>query len=417
VGDGIRLYAGEFLTHPAGLELSMNWCGHACSYCFSNAMKPDRRADLSQIVGLISNFRHRTTREARLLQAQVPLLVSNHVDPFAGSNARQFEPIWELLLSQQVPITWQTRGAHKPQQAFLERVIRETPRSVWYISIPMLDDSIRRQVEPQAPSIDSRLALVDDLIAAGHVVTVGINPLSAEWLPDFRPLVDRLAAAGVWGVWAEVPYFSKRFKGNLTGAQRTAIGEDFIADCGERGRAVDRAHATAALAYAVSLGMQVFSTSMEDPSRFFDPYHEVYPRVMPYWHQVINAADATLEPGDTESLALITMAESLQVVEPLPELDWSEPLRHKRARRYREITQPYPGGPLPKQDAAGFWQMAWDDEIFAKSLGLLSYTRMAFAADIDGDVITPLLDDQGHRIVVYRREPFPHLYAPTPELA
>lgn len=35
-GDGIRAYAGEFLTSPAGLELSMNWCGHACTYCFAN---------------------------------------------------------------------------------------------------------------------------------------------------------------------------------------------------------------------------------------------------------------------------------------------------------------------------------------------------------------------------------------------
>jgi hypothetical protein len=67
VGDGIRLYAVEFLVSPAGLELSMSWCGHDCAYCFSNAMKPDRRADLQQITGLIANFRTRRTREALLL--------------------------------------------------------------------------------------------------------------------------------------------------------------------------------------------------------------------------------------------------------------------------------------------------------------------------------------------------------------
>jgi hypothetical protein len=117
-------------------------------------------------------------------------------------------------------------------------------------------------------------------------------------------------------------------------------------------------------------------------------------------------------------LAVITRADALQVVEPLPELDWSEPLRHKRARRYRELTQPYPGGPLPKQDAAGFWQMVWDDEIFAKSLGLLKFPRMAFAAIVHEDgSATPILDSDGHRLIVYRRKPLPNLYEHVPELA
>jgi hypothetical protein len=415
-GDGIRTYAGEFLLHPAGLELSMNWCGHACSYCFSNAMKPNRRADFRSVVGLLSAYRQRKSREARLLQAGVPMLVSNHVDPFAGTNAAQFEPIWELCVELGVPLTWQTRGAHKPQRAFLDRVVRETPRSVWYISIPMLDDEVRKQVEPHAPSIGSRLELIDQLVGAGHVVTVGVNPLCADWLPQFEPLIDRLAAAGVWGVWAEKLYMGKHFKGNISERDLDRIGREILADCGGKGRPVDRAHAIALRSYASSVGMQVFSAALEDPSSYFEPYHQLYPRVMPYWHQVINAADASLEEGDTEGFAVITLADAVSVMEPLMELDWSEPLRHSRARLYRELTQPYPGGPLPKQDVAGFWSMVWDEEAYAKGLGLLKYTRMAFAALIDGDEITPLLDEQGHRLVVYRRTPWPHLYAHVPEL-
>ena len=313
MGDGIRPYAGEFLVSPAGLELSMSWCSMDCSYCFSNAMKPNRRADLAQITGLIANFRTRRSREALLLQSGVPLLVSNHVDPFAGTNATQFEPIWELLVAQGIPITWQTRGAHKPQRAFLDRVIRETPRSVWYISIPMTDEGIRQRIEPRAPVLDSRFALIDDLIAAGHTVTVGINPISTAWLPDFRPLIDRLAAAGVWGVWVEPIYFSKAFKGNLRPDQIAALDPAFIAAAGDRGRPEDRLHAAAARAYALEVGMQSFSTSSSEPSRFFDPWHTIYPRVMPYWQQVINAADASLEPGDEESVAVITMADALSV--------------------------------------------------------------------------------------------------------
>jgi hypothetical protein len=172
--------------------------------CFANAFKPDRKADLSGIMGLLANYRTRSTREAKLLQAGVPMLVSNHVDPFAGTNAEQFEPIWELCMELQIPLTWQTRGAHKPQRPFLEKVIRENPPSVWYVSIPMLDDAVRKRVEPMAPSIESRFELVEQLVAAGHVVTVGVNPLTLDWVPDFEPLLNRIKDLGAWGAWIEV---------------------------------------------------------------------------------------------------------------------------------------------------------------------------------------------------------------------
>ena len=131
-----------------------------------------------------------------------------------------------------------------------ERIIRETPRAVWYVSIPMLDDEVRRRVEPHAPSIGSRLELIDQLIEAGHVVTVGVNPLTAEWMPQFEPLLDLLKAKGVWGVWIEVPYFSKSFKGNLSKKARDRLGEDFIRARGEKGSKSDIAHGDAALVYA-----------------------------------------------------------------------------------------------------------------------------------------------------------------------
>jgi hypothetical protein len=410
-GDGIRAYAGEFLTSPAGLELSMNWCGHACTYCFANLFKPDRRADVRSVVGLLSEYRQRKSREARLLQAGVPMLVSNHVDPFAGTNAAQFEPIWELCVELGVQLTWQTRGAHKPQLKIQERIIRETPRSVWYISIPMLDDEVRKRVEPFAPSIGSRLDLIDQLVAAGHVVTVGVNPLTLDWMPQAEPLLDTLKARGVWGVWIQVPYFSKSFKGNLGADARERLGDEFIKRCGEKGNKGDLAHADAAKAYAKGIGLQVFSTDYEEPTQFFDPWHEVYRRPMPYWHQLINAIDPELDGADDDDYVVVTREYAQSVLSPLPEMDYSEPLRHKRAKHYRALTEQYPGGPLPKQDVDGFWQIMWNDELFCKSLGPTSFTRFAHACVRDGDTITPLLDDNGDRLMLYSRAGWKHLYA------
>jgi hypothetical protein len=416
MADGIRAYAGEFLTSPAGLELSMNWCGHACSYCFANLSTPNRRADIRGIVGLLSEHQRRRSREARLLQARVPLLVSNHVDPLAGTNAVQFEPIWELCVELGIPLTWQTRGAHKPQLRIQERIIRETPRAVWYVSIPMLDDDVRRRVEPHAPSIGSRLELIDQLVERGHVVTVGVNPLTAEWMPQFEPLLDMLKAKGVWGVWVQIPYFSKSFKGNLDAKARARLGEDFILDCGEKGSKTDRKHAQAAMAYAKGIGLEVFSTEHEEPTRFFDPWHTVYERPMPYWHQLVNKIDPDLDNADDDEYLVVRREYAQSILSPLPELDWSEPLRHKRAKHYRAIVKPLPDGRLPKQDVNGFWQIMWNDELFAKSIGPNSFRRFAHACVIEDGEIVPLLDENGDKLVVYRRKGWKYTYAQTPEL-
>lgn len=413
-GDSIRAYAGEFLVSPAGLELSMNWCGHACTYCFANAFKPDRKADLTAIMGLLANYRTRSTREAKLLQAGVPMLVSNHVDPFAGTNAEQFEPIWELLMELQIPLTWQTRGAHKPQRKFLERVVRENPPSVWYVSIPMLDDAVRKRVEPMAPSIESRFELIQMLVEAGHVVTVGVNPLALDWVPDFEPLLTRIRDLGAWGAWIEVPYFAQTFKNNLNPDQIRRLTPEFIKKCGERGNAMDIANAKEAMVFAQEIGLQVFSTSYEEATEFFDPWHDIYERPMPYWHQLINVVDLELDDDDDESFVIVTKQDAMEILEPLPELDWAEPLRHKNAKHYRAITNP--DGKLPKQDVAGFWNLIWNDEVYAKALGPNSFKRFAHASIRDGDTIIPLVDDNGDRIVVYRRKGWKYVYADTPEL-
>lgn len=416
--DGIRLYAGEFLVSPAGLELSMNWCGHACTYCFANLFKPGRRADIRGVVGLLAEHQQRRSREARLLQARVPMLVSNHVDPFAGTNAVQFEPIWELCVELGVPLTWQTRGAHKAQRPILDRVVRETPPAVWYVSIPMLDDDVRKRVEPHAPSIGSRLELVEQLIEAGHVVTVGVNPLTKEWLPRFEPLLDQLKEMGVWGVWIQVPYFSKSFKGNLGADARERLGEEFIRQCGEKGSKADREHAAAAMAYAKGIGLEVFSTEYEEPTRFFDPWHHVYEQTMPYWHQLVNTIDPMIDDPEIapDGYVVVTRQMAMEVMEPLPELDWSEPLRHRRAKHYRAIVQPLPDGRLPKQDVESFWRIMWNDEVFCKSIGPNSFRRFAHASVRSGEEIVPLVDEDGDRLVVYRRDGWKHVYAETPEL-
>ena len=415
-GDGISYYAGEFLISPCGLELSMNWCGHDCSYCFAKAMSPKRRADVRGVMSLLANFRNRSTREARLLQAGIPMLVSNHVDPFAGTNATQFEPIWEVAIDQGVQIAWQTRGAHKPQRKFLERVIRETPRSVWYVSIPMLDDAVRARIEPRAPSIDSRFDLIAQLVEAGHCVTVGVNPLTMKWVPDYEPLMDRIKAAGAWGVWVQVPYFSKSFKNQIRPDQRAAMGEDFMAACGEYGNKLDIENAKQAMAYAASIGLEVYSTSYDQPTRFFNPYKDMYGTVMPYRHQLLNVA-SELFNEDNEDYLIISLSNAMRVFHQLPPgIDWKKYLHHKSSAEYRRATNT-PTGPLPSIGPDEMWRILWNDDWFARSMGMLRFRQFAFASVKRDGIITPLLDDNCDRLLVYRPSGWQYRYANTPELS
>lgn len=408
-GDGIRFYAGEYLLQPAGLELSMNWCSHACTYCFANAFSPDRQADLTQIMGLICNYQHRTTREARLIQAGIPILASNHVDVFAGSNAKAFEPIWDICNEMGVSIAYQTRGAHKPQQPIIDRVIRESKPCSWYVSIATTDDTIRQHVEPHAPSVESRLALVADLLSAGHHVSVGINPLTLHWEQDIEGTLDRIKGMGCSYVWMEVPHFESRLIQGLSEKQIDRLTSAFIKRCGANGSKEDLAYLHRAIAHAEEIGINVYSTQHEGPTSYFEPWHQLYPRVNPYLQQVVNWADAQLPAGDTEAAILITKDDAFAAMTAPLDIEVSEPLR-RRYRHYLDICPTSDGKPA-KQTPYSYWSVVWSDPIFARLLGLLRYGRFAYAATgikSDGDHVLAL-DDAGDPLLCYRRTAFPSI--------
>ena len=108
-------YFGEFMVSVVPLELHLNYCSHKCAFCFANLNSPDRRADVKQIMALLTKYRTRRTLEAKLLQWGFPTLFSNLVDPFAVSNARQALPLIEVYQQLGLPLAYQTKGAGKGQ--------------------------------------------------------------------------------------------------------------------------------------------------------------------------------------------------------------------------------------------------------------------------------------------------------------
>ncbi|NJK46000.1 MAG: hypothetical protein HC933_18600 [Pleurocapsa sp. SU_196_0] len=223
MSNSLQPYYGEFLVSPVPLELDMNYCAHSCNYCFANLNKRDRKINLTQITNLLNGFEERETLEAKLLKERYPVMISNHVDPFAASNYQQTVPLLELLRYHGIPVTIQTRGGRG-----IDDALELLEPSVWYISITFNDDAARRIVEPGAPTIQSRLELISQLRERGHRVVVGINPLEPEWMPDPASILNECASRGAEGAWIESLHLNPKQRDQMTPRERTAIGEAII---------------------------------------------------------------------------------------------------------------------------------------------------------------------------------------------
>lgn len=287
-GDKLDVYWGELFFVPAPLEVSFNWCNFSCLYCFANLNKPDRTADIGATMRLLADFQNRQTYAAKLLQAKYPVLISNRVDPFAPSNYKQALPVLETLTALDIPVFVQTKGG--PHAYTGAKLIKP---SVWYISIAMLKEELRKQIEPGAPSIASRFDLIEHLLANGHGVYVGINPVVSEWLADdYQSLLNTLKALGVKIAMSQPLHFNEKQAANLSPKERIAIGEELIARSSVRKRKADD-HPDIVFQkvvgdYAESIGVENYSFHRGGYSQLPDLFARYYPVRFPLQHDFQN---------------------------------------------------------------------------------------------------------------------------------
>lgn len=281
-------YVGDFLINPVPLQLSFNWCSHACSYCFANLNNPSRSFDTKELQRQLKSIFSNNTLQAALLRMKYPVIISNLVDPFATSNYAFSIPTIELMTSMGIPIAFQTRGGKG-----IDDVIKNTPPSVWYISVPMFDDDIRRKIEPAAPSIKSRLDLIDSLTSAGHQVIVGINPTVEDWLPksDYKILLHTLKKMGVSGIWVAALHFNTKQLKIMPEKDKVRLGERIIAKGLKNARELQKdcfMYIDELKNYSLQNGLHVEGMFEGEPNSFFDVYQKTYPNVFPTIHSFIN---------------------------------------------------------------------------------------------------------------------------------
>lgn len=290
----ITPYYGEFLHVPFPLELSLNYCSHKCAYCFANLNKPDRKADVPKIMRFLADFQNRETLEAVLMREKYPVLISNRVDPFAASNYQVSLPIMESLTAMEIPVTIQTRGGLGVDDA-----LKFLPKLFWYVSITMIDDDLRRKIEPGAPTIASRFELIEKLCSKGHRVQLAINPIVKEWLPDFRPLINRAKDCGAEGFVAEPLHLNTDQIANMSPREKDAIGVDVMKSARRRNQIEERAYANEAMDYASSVGMYAYSFKQGKRSALPEMYRSIYPKLFPLLQDFTNYCyDTDCQPNE-----------------------------------------------------------------------------------------------------------------------
>lgn len=279
----IEIFSGEFLVSPVPLQLSLNWCSHACHFCFANLNKPGRTAKSKEIQSQLKNYHNQNNLVAHLMREKYPVLISNLVGPFATSNYGIAVPVMEQLTNLEIPVCIQTRGGRG-----VDDVLSFLSPSVWYISVPTLDDDVRKRVEPAAPSIESRLELIAKLIEKGHKVVVGANPM--DWIGDHDEYIRTMKGLGVSHVWIGLLHFSHEQVRNMPQRAKEGIGHEVLsAITGKRTHPEHQIDAMASMIAALEAeGMTWFSTECLFTTDFFDLYSNTYAKAFPTVSQFLS---------------------------------------------------------------------------------------------------------------------------------
>ena len=304
--QSLTLYHGGFLLNACfPLNLSLNVCSHSCPFCFSNLNEPDRKAYPRQALRMIRNRYWADTLEGHLLKNKYPVVFSNHVDPFAGSNLAYSLPLIKAMVKMGIPMSLQTKGGHgllKPFKTYPAALDMLDGRpTVFYVSLETLDDGIGAISAPGAPRPTQRLEMIAEVISRGHRVCVGVNPVVPQWIPDPQAMVKTLAALGVEGIWVQALHLSHKQIAKMPDRDKAKLGPEILDQAIPRNHAKYPAIAETIAAlrhYAAVEGIAAYDSQQGERSDYFTPYKETYPQRYPLMQDFVNWAWDTLADGD-----------------------------------------------------------------------------------------------------------------------
>lgn len=367
------------------------------------------RVNPTQPFNLIAGMYGRQTMAAHLLKQGYPILLSNHVDPLSDSNDRSiYIPFIELLEELKIPWTMLSRGG-KREDRLLDIIQRPIG---WYVTIELRDDARSREIAPGAPTPSERLQLIDKLTARGHKVCVGINPLNPELLPDPEVLIKELAQHDIFGVWIGRLHLSDRQLKKMSDRGKEALGKAVIEQANKPNQHPEVAeHFLRTKDLCKEYGIPVYHGQMGEPTAFWDPYRQIYPKTYPLMQDFVNHCfESGLSDGD-----LIRWDEFRDFfVSKLPDGEW--PLRDHLNAMVNAQTQgrvgAKEGGNIPRRMTyESLLRLIWNYHELLYSPANVDCFVYAGKPTGKKNQWTPYVDDEQNRVMMFKPQGEPNAFA------
>ncbi|MFT4088098.1 MAG: Rv2578c family radical SAM protein [Gordonia sp. (in: high G+C Gram-positive bacteria)] len=187
-------------------------CTHACRYCFARPsheyLELNSGADFDSQIVVKLNVAAVLRKELRRRSwRRETVALGSNTDPYqrAEGRYRLMPGIITALAESGTPMSILTKGTLLRRDLPLLRAARRSVDVSIGVSLPMLDDDLRKQIEPGAPSVRARLdlirALADDGFAP-HVMIAPVIPYLTDTTSQLDALLEALADAGASRVTA-----------------------------------------------------------------------------------------------------------------------------------------------------------------------------------------------------------------------
>lgn len=293
----IDVFSGEFLFHPAAIEISGNTCSHNCFYCFANARKQARYMELQPTINRLKKDTDRTLLDS-LLKEGFPICFSNRTDPFSQNNHVQTLSLAPYLFKRKNGIFIQTKGGYGIEE-FIELSKRFNKKNMmFYITITALRDEISKSIEPNAPATSERLELIKYLKSEGFNIIAAYNPLTEDWLPfdDMKILTDKLISLGVNNIIVEALHFNPMDLKSLPESKAKHLTDNMLSDMKiyymrdktKRAEAQFNRYQWKVIEYLSSMGVNTFKLGMPKNTELFNDIRNSLGLIFPNQWDVIN---------------------------------------------------------------------------------------------------------------------------------
>lgn len=276
-------FVGEFMFHPAPIEVSGNTCSHNCNYCFANIRKNERVLNLKLFIKQCNKTEVKSYLDS-LVAEGYPICISNKTDPFSDSNYIHTQAMCREMTKISNGIFFQTKTGKGLWEA--EKILNRK-NIIWYITITTLNDNIRKRIEPNAPTTEERLKTAEKLKAMGYHVVVAINPLLEVWMPktDLEKLCKRLKDVGLLYICLEGLHLNKKEVSTFTPNRLKSFEQSEIEYATSKGF---QAYVKEIIPYMTAKGFHIMKLGMPFPTEFFAPIKKVFKHIFPNQYDLIN---------------------------------------------------------------------------------------------------------------------------------